>query len=293
MRFRKKRSILIKKKHIRIAVIVLALLIALITIILVVSANKKLAEKQKAIDNITSQGVIKVGLRGDIGALCTYDTDREIYEGLEKDLADELISRLFEQDILVEFVNVNSETKNAMLRVGDADISFGASLFQDTSGIVYSNSYYSDGCAFLVMQGSTESEAGLEGKTIAIIQGSLPASETSDKNELTKLESYLKAHEIDAVLKKYASYPEAVEALDAGFVDAVCANEIFLKIYGKKGMLILPERFIPNDFCVAVREPLEKFRDVINDTLLIMQKDGTMDALISKWNLVNYAALGE
>lgn len=277
----------------KIAIPILILVIAIVVIALVASANKQIAEKQNAVNRITSKGVIKIGLRGDIGALCTYDPEREVYEGLEKDILDEILSRLFKQEILVEYVDVNSETKDAMLKVGDIDISLGASIWKDTSNIIYTNSYYSDGSAFLVRQGLMTSQAGLKGQTVAVVQGSFAAAENEDDEELINLQAYLESQKIDADVKVYASYPEAIEALDTGFVSGVCANEIFLKFFGKKGMLILPERFLPNNFRVAVSESLGIFRDVIDDILLEMKKDGTTEAFIEKWNLVDYAGLEE
>ena len=186
MRFRKNRFILFKKKYIKIAVPIFVAVIVLVTIILIVSANKQAAEKQSAINSIAAQGVIKIGLRGDSRALCTYDNEKGIYEGLEKDIIDEIVSRLWQEDILVEYINVNSETKDAMLKVGDIDVSLGASLRQDISGIVYTHSYYSDGTAFLVMEGQMTSEAGLGGRTIAVVQGSLASFESEEDEELIK-----------------------------------------------------------------------------------------------------------
>ena len=120
---------------------------------------------QASVDDIAALGVINVGLRGDIGSLCTYNEETGEYEGLEKDVADEIISRIFGDDILVHYVDVNSETKNALLLSGDVDIALGASVNNSLSSICYTSSYYSDGSAFLVIEGEMTSEDGLNGGT--------------------------------------------------------------------------------------------------------------------------------
>ena len=52
-------------------------------------------------------------------------------------------------------------------------------------------------------------------------------------------------------VRKYASYPEAVGALRDGAVSAICASELNLKRFGMKGMLLLPDRFLPGRYLRA------------------------------------------
>lgn len=293
MKYRRKASILIKRKHLRIIVPVLVAVIILIVVISVISTSNQRSEKQKAVEHMTKIGVINIGLRGDLGSLCRQNAETGEFEGLEKDIADEIIARLFGDDILVNYIPVNSETKDALIRFGDIDIALGASLKKKISGICFTKSYYTAGSAFLVMDGSMKSQDGLNGRPVAVVQNSYAAGESEDDEEITRMESYLAVHDIDADVKMYASYPEAVEALRGGHVGGVCANEIFLNLHGKKGMLILPERFMPNRLVIEVGEPLGKFCDVVTDTIAEMQQDGTMEALIEKWNLIDYAALKE
>lgn len=293
MRFRKRRSILIKRKYIRIIVPILAAIIVLVVILSVSAASRVKQEKEQAIDNIVSLGVVNVGLRGDIGSLCTYNEETHEFEGLEKDVADEINRRLFGEDILVNYVSVNSQTKDAMVRVGDLDFALGASINVKTSGVCFSSSYYADGSAFLVREGDMVSQQELKGRSIAVVQGSYAAGDSETDEKMNRLESYLKANEIEASVKMYASYPEAMDALRTGFVGSVCANEVFLKRFGKKGMLILPERFMPNRYCLAVSKTNGRLCDVLSDTIKEMKTDGTLDKLIKKWNLVNYASLEE
>jgi len=292
MKFRKKRSILIKRKHLRIIIPVVLIVAVVVVIVLVTSANKDTGERQQTIDEAAAAGIINIGLRGDLGALCSLNAETGEFEGLEKDVVDEIISRLLGDEILVNYVLVNSETKDALLRLGEIDIALGASLRKDVDGLVYSESYYADGSAFLVIDGEMTGEAGLKGRRIGIVQGSL-AAEDSETKDLNRMEAYLKAHDINADVQIFASYPEAVDALETGHIGGMCAGEIFLKQHGKKGMLILPERFMPHRFRVETGTPLEKFCGVISQTLREMDEDGTLKRLYEKWNLIDYSALEE
>ena len=291
MKYKKRRLLVLKRKHIKIIIIVLAVAIAGIVLLLVTSANTQRSQKQHAVDTVAKAGVINIGLRGGIGSLCTYDEDTNTFNGLEKDVADEIVSRLFPDGIIINYVNVNSETKDSELLQGRIDISLGASINVKKSGINYTSSYFADGSAFLVEGGKVNSSAELNGKTVAVIQNSVVDQTSKKDKKVSVLQEYLKQQSIDVTIKKYASYPEAIEGLRNGAVAAVCASEIDLKLFGVKGMLLLPDRFLPSRYCVQVRKGLGMFSDAVDDTITEMKRDGTMATLISKWKLEDDSAL--
>ena len=291
MKYRKRRLLRIKKKHIVIISVLLVALIATLVIVKVSATTREREAEQQAVESQLHEGLLRVGLRGDIGALCTYNEDTGEYEGLEKDVAGELISRVFGDDILVEYIDVNSRTKDALLKIGDIDLSLGASINTDQSGICYTSSYFADACAFLVMEGGITSQEGFNGRVIAVIPGSRPELESADDENKTRLDDYLASQDITATVKKYASYPEAVDALNSGIVDGVCASETNLKIFGKTGMLLLSERFMPNRYCVQFASADAALCTVFNNAIEQMRKDGTLDALVTRWNLIDYSDL--
>ncbi len=293
MRYRRKRLLLLKQKHLRIIIAISAALLLIAVVYLIVSATGYETRKQNSINAIADAGVINIGLRGDISKLCTYNEETGIYEGFEVDIANEIVHRLFGDDIIVNYVNINSETRPAFLRRGDIDIALGAAVDMNESGVVYTTSYFSEGSAFLVMQDKVTGVNKLSGGTIAVVQGTMHAQESDENEDLMLMDEYLKILEIEAKVKVYASYPEAVAALRDGYVDGVCASETNLKLFGVTGMLILPERFMPNDYRVCVRKSLGYFVDVASDVITQMQTDGTLAALTQKWNLINYEQLEE
>ncbi len=269
----------------------MAVVLAVAVIIAVTSNNRVRTVKQHAIEDIEKKGVISIGLRSDIGALCTFNEETGEFEGLEKDVADEIVSRLFPDGIVVDYAVVNSETKDAQLKLGNIDMALGASVDVDKSGIAYSSPYFADASALLVQEGGVNSSAQLDGKIVGVVQGSLVARDSEDDEDVSVLQEYLMKQGVNITVKKYASYPEAIEGLRSNSVAAVCASEIYLKLFGIKGMLVLPDRFLPSRYCVQVREGQSAFADVISDKISEMIKDGTMDALAAKWKLVDYSAL--
>lgn len=280
----RKRLFIINKKLLIILGSVIAAALIIVVIVLLVSSGKKAAEKQATMEKIISAGVINVGLRTDLRPLCWYDDTTKSFDGLEKDLADELMSRLFGGKVIVNYIKVDSETRDALLLSGDIDIALGASVQGSTTGIDYSEAFFTEGSAFLVRSGEMTSEIGINGGVVAVVQGSVEAAKYGNDKKTTHIENYLGAKNINASVRVYASYPEAIEALRKKFLTAVCASETFLKIYGKSGMLLLPERFIPCGYCVETRSSLEALVISVNEALSAMRNDGTINNLLKKWN---------
>ncbi len=291
MKYRKKRLLLLKKKHIVIICVLLFAILATFVIVKLTEASRERAAEQQAVQAQLDAGLLRVGLRGDMKQLCAYNTETGQYEGLEKDIADELIAHVFEDKLLVQYVEVNSRTKDALLKIDEIDMALGASLDTGKSGIRYTVPYFADACAFLVMEGGITSELGLSGGVIAVVQNSMPALDSSETEDATNLDDYLAAQGITATVKVYASYPEAVQALSDGFVQGVCASENDLKIFGRSGMLLLAERFMPCRYCVQFAQSDEALRTVFSKAIAQMQEDGTLAALVGKWGLTDYSAL--
>ena len=282
---------MIKRKHIKIIAPILAAVIIIVGIILLTAPARELSAKQKAVEAVSQMDILSIGLRPDLGALSTYNTDTQEFEGFEKDVIDEVMARLFGENMLVTYVNVNSKTKDAQIKTGELDIALGASIASDATLIAYSEPFLTDGSAFLVKQGKMTSQKALMGSKIAIVQESYVSRENED--DVSKLEEYLAEFNISAQIQVYASYPEAVDALEGGHVDAVCASELYLKLFGKRGMLILPERFLPQGYCIETRQSLTTFCAAIGDVIEEMKQDGTMEALLDIWGLSDYNALIE
>lgn len=289
MRYRKRRFWILKQKHIRIIIVIVLSVIFIAVLYTVISSFGKRAQTSDAVHAVLSKGIINIGLRGDLGPLCSYNPQTSEFEGFEKDVADEIVNRLFGEDIIINYVEVNSRTKNAMLRRGNIDIALSASVGAKTSGITFTSSYYSDASAVLVLKEDINNISDLDGGIIAIVNGT-PQSREAEKG-ITELEKYLNSINIAAQIKTYASYPEAVTALRNGFVDGLCAGENMLKLFGKRGMRILPEVFMPNEYSVEVSEKLGAFFRAVDAIIIDMKLDGTLDELMVKWKLTNYALI--
>lgn len=293
MRYKKRRFWLIKQKHLRVLIGIAIALAVVAIVFFILSITGHQAKKQNAVENVAATGLINIGLRGDLNKLCTYNEEEGVFEGFEKDMSDEIVRRIFGSDILINDVDINTETRTAFLKHGDVDFALGAATYVKTSGITYSSPYFSDGSAFLVLEDKIKSMQNLSGGNIGIVQGSMHAQpgDTKKDESATKMSDYLKKLEIEASVKVYASYPEAINALRDGFVDAVCASETVLTQFGKPGMLMLPERFMPNDYLVCVSSSLGLFTEAVDDAIEAMKSDGTLQSLLDKWNLVNYSEL--
>lgn len=296
MRYKRRRLLLFKQKHLRIIIGIAIALVIFAILYFILSATGYESKKQSAVNEVKSTGLISIGLRGDLGKLCTYNEKTGQFEGFEKDVADEMISRLFGGDILVNDVTINTETRLAYIKRGDINVALGAAINMGEKGVHFSASYFSEGSAFLVIEENTKSMGELSGGRIAVVHGTMHAQKSEDNDDdenATLMSDYLKILNIEANVKEYASYPEAIQALRDGFVDAVCASETALTQFGMTGMLLLPERFMPCDYRVCISNSLGIFSEAVDDVILAMKKDGTLDVLMKKWDLVNYQELEE
>ena len=288
MRYKRRRFWILKQKHIRIILISVCAVILLAVLYVILSSAGKKAETSDSVNAVLSKGIINIGLRSDLGPLSSFNEQTSEFEGYEKDIADEIVNRVFKDDIIVNFVEVTSKTKNAMLRRSDIDIALTASAATNISGVNYTSSYYSDASAILVINDTLGSVLDIDGGTVAIVYGTPQAQETEG---ITKVEEYFNTLNVNVQIKIYASYPEAVAALRNGFADGVCAGENMLKLFGIRGMKILPEFFMPNQYSVEVTENLGAFYRAVNDAINAMKTDGTLDELMVKWKLTNYALI--
>ena len=88
---------------------------------------------------------------------------------------------------------LNSETKDSELRQGTLDMSLGASVNAEKSGISYTEPYFGDASAVLVQGGQITSMAQLSGKTVAVIQNSVLDESTEKDENISVLQDYLMA----------------------------------------------------------------------------------------------------
>ncbi|MDY0339676.1 MAG: transporter substrate-binding domain-containing protein [Coriobacteriia bacterium] len=239
------------------------------------AASEIPAEVQAIVDS----GKLRVGVKADVPNFGLQDAATGEFEGMEIDFAYALAERMGLTRDDVEFQPVTAKTRGPLLDNGQLDVVIATFTIKPErlEQWNFSDAYYQDEVGLLVKKDSgIESLADLDGKVVGVAQGAT----TRDA-----VQAEADALGIELEFLEFATYPEINAALESGRVDAFSVDKSILSGYLTDASVILPEGFSPQDYGVASKLGTDELREFINDTLDEMNENGTMDELLTKWNL--------
>ena len=221
------------------------LFIVILIVVIVLLANR--VNWNKAKDPILDKGMISIGLRTDLKVFALKNEKNGEIEGFEKDIAAEIVKRLFEDEkINVEYKEINSKTGKVYIQKGDLDFTLGAYIETNVeSYLSYSDPYYTDAIVFYVRKGSITKAEEINGKRIGVVT-------TSYAGYNKKLEEFLKSKKIKCEYKYYNAYPDAVDALKTGQVEVVAGSRILMQSYAAD-TFELPGYVLLHGYRIAVK----------------------------------------
>jgi len=243
---------------------------------------------------VMERGELRVGMDASWPPFEDIDEDSgEIY-GLDVDLARELGQRL---GVEVTFVNSGFDGLYDALAIGRFDAIISALPYNPrrTQEVLYSISYFDAGQVLVVATGAAIREVDdLRGRTLAVETGS----------EGDVLARRLRRRMPDMQIAHYNVPQEALEAVrsgeaDAALVDAVSAYQFIGRLVEGRlvegglvdwaavgeasGMRIVGKPLTDEHYVIAVRRDAPRLLEAINEALLEMREDGSLDMLIWKW----------
>lgn len=179
--------------------------------------------------------------------------------------------------VKVELKTVTSESRIPQLIAGEIDI-IAATMTRTPARakeIDFSCTYFFSGQRFLAGKGSIKFIKDLAGKKIATVKGS-----TSEVN--------LRKVAPKATVVLFERYPEAVQALQAGKVDAVTTDEAILdglhaKMPDKAKYEVSRLQISVEPYGLGIRKGDKKFVDFVNQTLVEMEKSGEAKKIFNTW----------
>ncbi len=266
---RSRRTLIVSTKARAVLLFVLgALTLALLVFLLRPSAQllnmPEIAASQR-------KGVLRAGVLADVVGFS------EDGEGLEVALASALAKRIFpdmEPSAALELVPVNAYTALPKLLSGTIDIAFAMQRNTGDKAYAYSGAYYTDPIYMLFRAG--EENVQLIKRRVGLIESSAADTVFKQYNEESKAE-------LEACY--YASYPDLINALKNGAIDAVAILGAFVDEYVDEG-IVRGEISIGSVGYVAVSSADTPAFALLADTLITqMQKDGTLRALMLKYGL--------
>jgi polar amino acid transport system substrate-binding protein len=225
------------------------------------------SESTSTLDEVKQAGKMVVGVRYDAPPYGSLGPDKKV-EGFDVEVAHYIGDKL---GVEVEFKQVTAETRITELQNGGIDLAAAAMAItherQET--VDFSLPYFRAYTRFLVKAGSgITGVADTAGKTVAVVAG------TPYGEELKRIEP-------EAKVRTLQEYPQAVEALKSGQVDAILTGQDILFGLAKLDprFEIVGERdaFPPFDVGLGVREDDSEWLDAINFALIEMYASGTYE----------------
>lgn len=230
----------------------------------------------------SKKGTLKVGVRDDIMGFGYLNPLTEEYYGFEIDLARKLADHLGYGQ--VEFVTVTPENRKNMLLEGEVDCLIASYSIEETrlENFDFSPAYYTDYTSIMVEKSSLIDSIGdLVGKKTGVLDGANTAPKLSSK--MIEL-GLISEHDLKgSSLEKRDTYGELSVALEEGEVDAVCMDGGVAKAYMDEDRKILDDVVGTEQYGVATVKG-SALSGPVEDAIRQMLDDGTITALIDKWD---------
>lgn len=230
---------------------------------------------QKA-DNAEVPKKVVVGLDDSFPPMGFRDEQNNIV-GFDIDVAKEVAKR---SGIEIEFKPIDWSSKEAELKGKKIDALWnGLTITEDRKKNILFSDPYMDDKELIVTRAddkSITSKESLAGKTVGV--------QTASSGE-----AYLKADPASKAIKEVKTYDDFVAAfndLELGRIDAVIADGVVARytLTKKTGLKIVegPD-FGADIFAVGFRKEDTALKNKIDQVLIEMKKDGTMDKIAQKW----------
>jgi ABC-type amino acid transport substrate-binding protein len=232
-------------------------------------------EEDETWARIQREGVMRVGMDASWPPFDFVDDEGQI-AGLDVDLARALGQRL---GVEVEFVNVGFDSLYDALYVGRFEAIVSALPYDPLllGDVAYSISYFNAGQVLVVRADEIEiSEAkDLSGKRLGVelgSEGDVVGRQLQTKTEGLSLQTYMAPQDVLRALKE--------GEVEAAIVDAVSAYQF---IAAEGGVQVVGDPLTDELYVIAVRLDSPLLLKAINEALVEMREDGTLERLQEKW----------
>lgn len=247
-----------------------------------------------AVSAITGSGTLRAGVRADVVGFGYLNEGTGNYYGMEIDLVEELASRLGYGDI--EFVTILPENRKEMLLDGQVDLIAACYSIAETrlENFDFSPAYYDDRVIAVVQNSSLiEGIDDMRGLTFGTMSGANAAPLLSTKlyedgftsgevvtaNEDNSDVSFDTWH-----LLQFPSYQELSGALEDGTVDAMVLDGAIAQTYMDDKRHVIDGFVVAEQFYGVATQKGSELSAPVAEAVQGMLDDGTIDALVDKWD---------
>lgn len=237
------------------------------------------SDSQTTIEKIKEEGVLKVGVKDDRIGFGLKNTSTGEYEGYEINIAKAIAKDILGDESKIEFTAVNAKTRTGLLDNGEIDCVVATFTITDErkESWNFSKAYYTDNVGVMVKKGKYSAVKDMDGATIAVQQSSTSKD---------ALDEYAKGLGISLKYKEYSSAAECVSAVNSNAVDAYSIDVTSLLSYVNDSLVILPDRFSPQEFGIATRKDDDEMTEEVSKVLESLEKDGSLDKWQEEFEIV-------
>ncbi|WP_428379792.1 transporter substrate-binding domain-containing protein [Olsenella sp. Marseille-QA0557] len=244
--------------------------------------------------SLNNGGVLRAGVRADVVGFGYLNEQTDKYYGLEIDLVNEIAQKLGFGE--VQFVTVTPDDRKEMLLEGNIDCICACYSIAETrlENFDFSPAYYNDSVIAVVQKSSMiDSIEEMKGLTFGTMAGSNAALLLNIKLQEIGFSSGIDtAHNEDNSdvqfdtwqLLQLPSYQELSDALEVGTIDAMVLDGAIAQTYMDDKRIILENFEVAKQSYGVATQKGSELSGQIAEAVQEMLDDGTLDALIDKWN---------
>lgn len=230
--------------------------------------------KEETTENTNNDGKFVVGFDQNFPPMGFVGDDGE-YTGFDLDLAAEVAKRM-DEELVLQPIDWNA--KDAELDAGNVDCIWnGFTISGREDSYTWTDPYMNNAQVIVVKEDSSyQTKDDLKGKTVEVQEDSSAQKAVEEDTEFASA----------ITLIKTADYNTALMELESGAVDAVVMDEIVAgyRITNKKDKFrILDDKMTAEEYGVGFKKGNEELRDKVQDTLLEMREDGTLEEISVEW----------
>ena len=249
-------------------------LLGLLFAVILIFGITGMAMASDTLESIKKKGVLVAGVKDSTPGFGFVDEKTREIVGYDVDFVRAIAKKL---GVKLELKPVTSASRMPQLVEGNIDI-IAATMTKTAERakqIDFSDTYFLTGQKFLAKKGTVKNLADMNGKKIGTAKGS-----TSEQNAKAALPK--------STILSFDDYQQAFLALQQGKVFAVTTDEsILATIRGKapnKEQFEIPDIQISDEpYGLGIRKGEKNLLDVVNKTLLEMEKSGEAKQIFEKW----------
>ena len=230
--------------------------------------------KEETTESTNNDGKFVVGFDQNFPPMGFVGDDGE-YTGFDLALAAEVAERM-DEELVLQPIDWNA--KDAELDAGNIDCIWnGFTISGREDDYTWTAPYMNNAQVIVVKEDSSyETKEDLAGKTVEVQEDSSAQKAVEADTEFASSVTVIKT----------ADYNTALMELESGAVDAVVMDEIVAnyRITNKADKFrVLDDKMTAEEYGVGFKKGNEELRDKVQDTLLEMREDGTLEEISMEW----------